>query len=238
MPLCVTALFSCEPATTLFHRGLCSSLREFCESRVLAKHRRQGKHIGLAGKKDVHISPTQQFSRTAGTSASGIIRSRPSGKPLPAVPPAAGSADPALPHLVDVAEEPVGRVPGEVGQRPEQLPPPVEQLDGFQQHAGQAEHGGQVQHPGDIHAQPQELHGPGESRGRLPPVSRSAPAAPAAAANAGRRGRSRVRAAAKSRQRLLGGKGKEGKGSIPRERSAGRRTGWELPPAPSSGTSG
>lgn len=62
------------------------------------------------------------------------------------------------PYLVDVAEEPVGRVAGEVGQRPEQLPPPVVELDGLQQHAGQAEDGGQVQHPGHIHAQPGELH--------------------------------------------------------------------------------
>lgn len=173
-------------------------------SRALAKHHRQGKHIGLAWKRDAHLSPAQQFSRTSPTS---ITPTSPSGKLLPALPPLpAAQTRLSLPHLVDVAEEPVGRVPGEVGQRPQQLPPPVEQLDGFQQHAGQAEHGGQVQDPGDIYAQPQELHGPGESRQPLPAVSPSAPAAPAAAANAGRRGRSRVRAAAKSRQRLLGGK--------------------------------
>lgn len=232
VPHCVTALFACEPATTLFHRAVCSSLRKLCVRHALAKHDTQGKHIGPAGKRDVHLSPAQQFSRTTGTSPTSITPTRPSGKLLPAIPlPAPGSAAPVLPHLVDVAEEPVGRVPGEVGQRPEQLPPPVEQLDGFQQHAGQAEHGGQVQHPGDIHTQPQELHHPGESREPLPPLSPSAPAAPAAAANAGRRGRSRVREAAKSRQRLLGGEGKAG--SIPRERFARHRTGWELLPAPS-----
>lgn len=47
---------------------------------------------------------------------------------------------------------------GEVGQRSKQLPPPAVQLDGFQQHAGQAEHGGEVHHPGDIHPQPKQLH--------------------------------------------------------------------------------
>lgn len=108
---------------------------------------------------------------------------------------------------MDVAEEPVGRVSGEIGQRPEQLPPPVVQLDGLQQHAGQAENGSQVQHPGDIHAQPGELHPRGRQqplaayRSRLPQAEAALPAL----ANAGRRGRSRDPAAAKSRQRLLGG---------------------------------
>lgn len=78
------------------------------------------------------------------------------GKLLPALPPPRPGR--LSPYLVDVAEEPVGRVAGEVGQRPEQLPPPVVELDGLQQHAGQAEDGGQVQHPGHIHAQPGELH--------------------------------------------------------------------------------
>lgn len=75
-------------------------------------------------------------------------------------------------------------VPGEGGQRPQQLPPPVVQLDGLQQHARQAEDGGQVQHPGHIHAEPRRLH-PCGTRGHR----RSFLSPPAA--NAGRRGRAR-----------------------------------------------
>lgn len=159
----------------------------------------------------------------------------PASFPRPRVPPASSpphqgllgetaprAAQPRLsPYLVDVAEEPVGRVAGELGQRPQQLPPAVVQLDGLQQHAGQAEDGGQVQHPIDIHPQPGELHlhHPPQPPPRHPvfPGAKAATRRPVQAeavvtarrrspsANAGRReGRFRVRAAAKSRRGLLG----------------------------------
>lgn len=68
MPHCITALFTCEPATTLFHCAACSTLRELCVSHALSKHHGQRKHIGLAEKRDAHLSPTP---RTGSSSSPG-----------------------------------------------------------------------------------------------------------------------------------------------------------------------